>query len=272
MTGNDVRTMPVSVLIADDEAIARRRVTRLLRGRDNVEVVAQCAGGTEAVQQILELKPELVLLDIEMPDLDGFEVIAEVGLDRMPHVVFVTAFDQHAIRAFEVNAVDYLIKPFTTARFNEAFDRALSRLSQVADRAEEARLTTMMQRLVVEGLPARGPAAEQAGADRIIVKDRDRMRLVRAHEVDWVESEGNYVRLHIGATSYLLRGNLSRLEESLGPFGFVRVHRRFLVNLDRITEVQPWFGGDALLVLTNGAKVRLSRTFREPFEGRFLSL
>lgn len=108
--------------------------------------------------------------------------------------------------------------------------------------------------------------------DRIIIKDRNRMRLLRAYEVDWVESEGNYVRLHVGSSSHLVRGNLSRLEESLEPFGFIRVHRRFLVNLDRVIEVQPWFGGDAVLVLNSGAKVRLSRTFKHPFEGRFLSL
>jgi two-component system, LytTR family, response regulator len=119
---------------------------------------------------------------------------------------------------------------------------------------------------------ARIPSVDHSVADRIIVKDRDRIRLVRAEEIDWVESEGNYVRLHMGTASHLVRGNLSRLEESLEPFGFVRVHRRFLVNLDRVIEVQPWFGGDAVLVLSSGAKVRLSRTFKQPFEGRFLSL
>jgi len=261
--------MNASVLIADDEAIARRRTARLLRERNDVDIVAQCAGGAEAVSAIREHEPDLVLLDIQMPDIDGFGVISEIGIDKMPQVVFVTAYDQHAIRAFEVNAVDYLIKPYTSERFHEAVDRALKRIVQGAERVEEARLEAMLQRLFGEN--ERGNASEEPGADRIIVRDRDRMRLIRVQDVDWIESEGNYVRLHIGATSHLIRGNLGKLEEKLATFGFVRVHRRFLVNVDRVTEVQPWFGGDAILILGNNAKVRLSRTFREPFEKRFLS-
>lgn len=261
--------MNASVLIADDEAIARRRSARLLRERNDVDIVAQCAGGAEAVSAIREHEPDLVLLDIQMPDIDGFGVISEIGIDKMPQVVFVTAYDQHAIRAFEVNAVDYLIKPYTSERFHEAVDRALKRVVQGAERVEEARLEAMLQRLFGES--ERSNASEEPGADRIIVRDRDRMRLVRVQDVDWIESEGNYVRLHVGATSYLIRGNLGKLEEKLASFGFVRVHRRFLVNVDRVTEVQPWFGGDAILILGNNAKVRLSRTFREPFEKRFLS-
>lgn len=261
--------MTASVLIADDEAIARRRSARLLRERNDVDIVAQCAGGAEAVSAIREHEPDLVLLDIQMPDIDGFGVISEIGIDKMPQVVFVTAYDQHAIRAFEVNAVDYLIKPYTSERFHEAVDRALKRVVRGTDRGDEARLEAMLQRLFGEN--ERGNQPEEPGADRIIVRDRDRMRLIRVQDVDWIESEGNYVRLHVAAASYLIRGNLGKLEEKLSTFGFVRVHRRFLVNVDRVTEVQPWFGGDAILILGNNAKVRLSRTFREPFEKRFLS-
>ena len=270
MGSHEIAYMTASVLIADDEAIARRRTARLLRERNDVDIVAQCAGGAEAVSAIREHEPDLVLLDIQMPDIDGFGVISEVGIDKMPQVVFVTAYDQHAIRAFEVNAVDYIIKPYTSERFHEAVDRALKRVVQGTDRSEEARLEAMLQRLF--GDTERGsPQADEPGGDRIIVRDRDRMRLVRVQDVDWIESEGNYVRLHVGTTSYLIRGNLGKLEEKLTQFGFVRVHRRFLVNVDRVTEVQPWFGGDAILILGNNAKVRLSRTFREPFEKRFLS-
>ena len=240
-------------IIADDEPLARRRSARLLRERDDVDIVAQCSGGHEAIAAIREHRPDLALLDIQMPDVDGFGVITEMGVDAMPQVVFVTAYDQHAIRAFEINAVDYIVKPYTPARFHEAVDRALSRIAHRA--SEETRLSSTLQRV----------------ADRILVRDRDRIRLVRIRDVDWVASEANYVRLHVGATSYLVRGNLGKLEEKLAPFGFIRVHRRFLVNVDRVAEVQPWFGGDAILVLANNAKVRLSRTFREPFEKRFLS-
>lgn len=265
---------PVKVLIADDEPLARRRSARLLRERNDVEIVAQCSGGREAVKMIRELKPDLALLDIQMPDLDGFGVIAEVGPAEMPQVVFATAFDQHAIRAFEIDACDYLVKPFTSERFHAAVDRSIDRVrlrvSRKGERgAEEDRLLSILQRVFdEEGERAHN---EAAGSDRILVRDRDRVRLVRVRDVDWVESEANYVRLHVGAASYLIRGNLGKLEEKLSGFGFVRVHRRFLVNVERVTEVQPWFGGDAVLVLSNNAKVRLSRTFREPFERRFLS-
>jgi two-component system LytT family response regulator len=240
-------------IIADDEPLARRRSARLLRERDDIEIVAQCSGGREAIAAIRGHKPDLALLDIQMPDVDGFGVITEIGVESMPQVVFVTAYDQHAIRAFEINAVDYVVKPYTPQRFNEAVDRALSRIAHRD--GELSRMSSTLQRV----------------ADRILVRDRDRIRLVRIKDVDWVASEANYVRLHVGTTSYLIRGNLGKLEEKLAPFGFIRVHRRFLVNVDRVAEVQPWFGGDAILVLANNAKVRLSRTFREPFERRFLS-
>lgn len=262
--------MTASVVVADDEALARRRVVRLLKERDDVEVVAQCTGGVEAVGAIREHAPDLVLLDIQMPDMDGFEVIAELGLEKMPQVVFATAYNEHAIRAFEVNAVDYIIKPYTTERFNEAVDRALLRIPGLGPRGDE-RLEAMLQRLFGEDANREKSVNDEPGSDRILVKDRDRTRLVKAQDLDWIEAEGNYVRLHLGATSYLIRGNLGKLEEKLVQFGFVRVHRRFLVNIERVMEVQPWFGGDAVLVLNNGAKVRLSRTFKESFEARFLS-
>ena len=264
--------MMASVVVADDEALARRRIVRLLRDREDVEVVAQCAGGAEAVGAIREHSPDLVLLDIQMPDMDGFEVIAELGVEKMPQVVFATAYNQHAIRAFEVNAVDYIIKPYTTERFNEAVDRALTRIADKGPRGDEARLEAMMQKLFGDDARSeRTSKDDEAGSDRILVKDRDRTRLVKAQDIDWVEAEGNYVRLHAGATSYLIRGNLGKLEEKLAQFGFARVHRRFLVNVERVSEVQPWFGGDAVLVLNTGAKVRLSRTFKDAFEARFLS-
>jgi two-component system LytT family response regulator len=257
----------VKVLVADDEPLARRRSARLLRERDDVEILAQCSGGNEAISAIREHSPDLVLLDIQMPDVDGFGVVTEIGLANMPHVIFVTAYDQHAIKAFEINAVDYIVKPYTSERFHEAVDRAIARIGlKTADAsADEARLVSVLQRVFADD------DKTERGSDRILVRDRDRIRLVRANDVDWVESEANYVRLHVGSASYLIRGNLGKLEEKLAAFGFVRVHRRFLVNVDRVTEVQPWFGGDAILILSNNAKVRLSRTFRETFEKRFLS-
>lgn len=258
--------MKARVLITDDEPLSRRRTARILRERDDVEVIGQCSGGEEAIASIRDNNPDLVLLDIQMPDIDGFGVISEIGAENMPYVIFITAFDQHAIKAFEVNAVDYLVKPYTTERFHEAIDRALSRLTDRAGKNDGAKLEAILQRVFSDD--ARG---ESPGSDKILVRDRDRTRLIRARDIDWVESEANYVRLHTGNTSHLIRGNLGKLEEKLGAFGFVRVHRRFLVNVDRVTEVQSWFGGDAILILGNNTKVRLSRTFRETFEKRFLS-
>ena len=257
----------VKVLVADDEPLARRRSARLLRERDDVEILAQCSGGGEAIAAIRENRPDLVLLDIQMPDVDGFGVVAEVGLENMPHVIFVTAYDQHAIKAFEINAVDYIVKPYTSERFHEAVDRAIARMAAKTTETstDEARLVSVLQRVFAD------EEKTERGSDRILVRDRDRIRLVRANDVDWVESEANYVRLHVGTASYLIRGNLGKLEEKLSAFGFVRVHRRFLVNFDRVTEVQPWFGGDAIIILSSNTKVRLSRTFRETFEKRFLS-
>jgi two-component system LytT family response regulator len=257
--------MKARIVIADDEPLPRRRNARLLKERDDVEVVAQCSGGDEAIAAIREHNPDLVLLDIQMPDVDGFGVISEVGTDRMPYVIFITAYDQHAIKAFEVNAVDYLVKPYTTERFQDSIDRALKRLAERDGKDDGSRLESILQRVFSD--ESRG---DHSASDKILVRDRDRTRLVRARDIDWVESEANYVRLHVGPASYLIRGNLGRFEEKLTPFGFARVHRRFLVNVDRVTEVQPWFGGDAVLVLANNTKVRLSRTFKETFEKRFL--
>lgn len=258
--------MKARVLITDDEPLSRRRTARILKEREDVEVIGQCSGGEEAIASIRQNGPDIVLLDIQMPDIDGFGVISEIGTENMPYVVFITAYDQHAIKAFEVNAIDYLVKPYTTERFHEAIDRAIKRLSERSGKADGAKLEAILQRVFSDD--ARGDAP---GSDKILVRDRDRTRLIRARDIDWVESEANYVRLHTGNTSHLIRGNLGKLEEKLAAFGFVRVHRRFLVNVDRVTEVQPWFGGDAILILGNNTKVRLSRTFRDTFEKRFLS-
>jgi two-component system LytT family response regulator len=257
--------MKARVLITDDEPLSRRRTARLLRERDDVEVIGQCSGGEEAIAAIREENPDLVLLDIQMPDVDGFGVISEVGTDAMPYVIFITAFDQHAIKAFEVNAVDYLVKPYSTERFHESIDRALKRLEEKSGKGDGSKLDAILQRVFSD------ETRSDAGSDKILVRDRDRTRLVRARDIDWIESEANYVRLHVGNSNYLIRGNLGKLEEKLAAFGFARVHRRFLVNVERVTEVQPWFGGDAILILGTNTKVRLSRTFRESFEKRFLS-
>ncbi|HEX7979939.1 MAG TPA: LytTR family DNA-binding domain-containing protein [Gemmatimonadaceae bacterium] len=259
---------PVTVLVADDEPLARRRILRLLRAEPGVEVVAECKGGHSAVEQILARNPDLVFLDIQMPDLDGFGVIAEVGPERMPAVVFVTAFDQYALRAFEVHALDYLLKPFEADRFHNTLVRARANLSprREAVYPGEERL----RRLLAEVLGIREGVGEPAKAtspffERVAVKTDGATRILQIADVDWFETDGNYVRVHVGKSAYLIRSTANRLQEELDPRRFARIHRRFLVNVDRVVGLEPWFGGDAIVLLRDGSKLRLSRNYREGF-------
>ena len=287
---------PITVLIAEDEPVPRRRLARLLGEEPDVRVVAQCAGGREAVERIREESPDLVFLDVQMPDLNGFQVIEAVGPERMPTVVFVTAFDAYAVRAFEVHAVDYLLKPYDQARFRTALDRARQRLrggtapnGGSGGPDEDARLRALIRSVaseLVRSEPAttaesptvtaelRTTGAQATGAhataEHLAVRVDGALRIVRLDEIDWFESEGNYVRVHTGRQSYLVRQTSAHLEAQLDARRFARIHRRYLVNLARVHEVQPWFGGDAVVVLKDGTKLRLSRTYREQFHGRFL--
>ena len=262
---------PITVLVADDEPLARRRLLRLLRAEPDIEVVAECKGGRSAVEQILACHPDLVFLDIQMPDLDGFGVIAEVGADRMPAVVFVTAFDQYALRAFEVHAFDYLLKPFEGERFDGALARARAHLG--ASRREGYPGEQQLRRLLAEVLSQRGEGASKPASpffERVAVKSDGATRILQIADVDWFETDGNYVRVHVGKSTYLIRTTANRLQEELDPARFARIHRRFLVNVDRVVGLEPWFGGDAVVLLRDGTKLRLSRNFREEFLGRML--
>jgi two-component system LytT family response regulator len=263
----------VRAMVVDDEAVARRRVARLAGERSDLEIVAECGGGREALQAIEAHRPELVFLDVQMPDMDGFEVLRNVP--DLPAVVFVTAYDQYALRAFDACAVDYLLKPYETDRFHQAVDRALRWIrSESPD--EDERLRTLL-REVLQGAGQMAPAGDGGSAtdgagrlDRFLVKRGGKSTLVRAEDVDWIESEGNYVSLHVGPQSHLVRSTLAACADSLDPRKFVRIHRRFIVNIDRVKEIQPWFGGDSIVVLNNGHKLRLSRNFREHFHSRVM--
>jgi len=270
MTSPRVTDRTVTVLVADDEPLARRRLLRLLRAESGVEVVAECKGGRSAVEQILARKPDLVFLDIQMPDLDGFGVIAEVGPERMPSVVFVTAFDQYALRAFEVHALDYLLKPFEADRFHNALVRARAHISPSSNAAYpgEDRLRRLLSE-VLGGGGARDPETATKSAspffERVAVKTDGATRILQIADVDWFETDGNYVRVHVGKNTYLIRSTANRLQEELDPRRFARIHRRFLVNVDRVVGLEPWFGGDAIVLLRDGSKLRLSRNYREGF-------
>jgi two-component system LytT family response regulator len=261
---------PVTVLVADDEPLARRRILRLLRAEPGVEVVAECKGGHSAVEQIRARNPDLVFLDIQMPDLDGFGVIAEVGPEQMPSVVFVTAFDQYALRAFEVHAMDYLLKPFESDRFHSALVRARTNLSPRREAAYpgEDRLRRLLAEVLGTGPGREGEAATRMTSpffERVAVKTDGATRILQIADVDWFETDGNYVRVHVGKSTYLIRSTANRLQEELDPRRFARIHRRFLVNIDRVVGLEPWFGGDAIVLLRDGSKLRLSRNYREEF-------
>ena len=261
---------PVTVLVADDEPLARRRILRLLRAEAGVEVVAECKGGRSAVEQIRARNPDLVFLDIQMPDLDGFGVIAEVGPERMPSVVFVTAFDQYALRAFEVHALDYLLKPFEAERFHSTLVRARANLSPQREAAYpgEDRLRRLLAEVLGTAQPREGDPGAKATPqffERVAVKTDGATRILQIADVDWFETDGNYVRVHVGKSTYLIRSTAIRLQEELDPRRFARIHRRFLVNIDRVVGLEPWFGGDAIVLLRDGSKLRLSRNYREGF-------
>ena len=276
-TGEPRDAAGLDVLIVDDEPLARRGVRELVAGRPNVAEVREAGGGAEAVRVIRERRPDLVFLDVQMPRVDGFGVIEAVGLLAMPPVVFVTAYDAHAVRAFEVHAVDYLLKPYDQARFRTALARARERIHPSPNESDAPPDDDVRLRALLRGLLESGGGPEgarelvaPASAEHVAVRVDGALRIVRLDEIDWFETEGNYVRIHAGRQSYLVRQTAAHLESQLDPRRFVRIHRRYLVNLARVHEVQPWFGGDAVVVLRDGTKLRLSRTYREQFHSRFL--
>ena len=251
------------VLIVDDEPLARKRLQRLA-ALEGARVVGQCESGPEAVAAIAEKRPDLVLLDVQMPEMSGFDVVRAVGPERMPLVVFVTAYDAYAIPAFEIHAVDYLLKPVEDARFRLAIERARER---VARRASSSRaLHALLDELKRSGDEIRrlaGSGARPAYLDRLWVTLAGRSVLLQTSQIDWVEAEGNYARLHVGERSCLIRETMAALEERLDPRQFLRVHRSAIVNLARVKELKPWFRGNYLIRLTTGAEVQLSRRYRD---------
>jgi two-component system LytT family response regulator len=245
----------IRVIIVDDEELGRQRVRELLRNEDGFEVVGECADGNTAVEQIHELRPDLVFLDVQMPGMDGFQVLETLDPASMPVVVFITAYDEFAVRAFEASAVDYLMKPFYKSRFHAAVERARARV-------EHARLKGLDRRLLslIEGVP--GPRAP----DRFVIRQGSRIYFLPSEEVDWLEGEGNYVRLHSGGKSHLIRSMIGTLVERLDPRRFIRVHRSVIVNVEGIKEIQVFGRGTYVLVLRDGSKLRSSATFRAAVE------
>jgi two-component system LytT family response regulator len=233
------------ILIVDDEAPARERLKRLLSHIANAEIIGEAEDGVQAVELIEQERPDLVLLDIHIPGLDGFGVIE--ALEEPPPVVFVTAYDEYAIRAFEVNALDYLLKPFSQERLEKAIRRAQE--AQAEERDLSAKLGPLLENLAAQG----------RYLTRLAVRDRNRIRVLDVDEVDWIAAEAEQVLVHVGDKAYTIRRALTELEARLDPAHFFRTHRSAIVNLDRVQEIVPWFKGSHRLRLTTGTEVELSR-------------
>jgi two-component system LytT family response regulator len=245
--------LSIRALIVDDEPLARDCVRLALAREEGFQVVGECGDGRSTVEAILALNPDLVFLDVQMPGENGFDVIARVGPARMPPVVFVTAYDEHAVRAFEVHALDYILKPFDDARFREVMDHVRRRLAAEEREGAGATLAALLRDQ---------PGERSRFARRITVETDNRIRFLLVEEIDFLESEGNYVRIHHGTETHRIRSSLTGLTEQLDPARFIRIHRSTTVNVDRIKEVQPWFGGDYLAILRDGTQLRVSRRYR----------
>jgi two-component system LytT family response regulator len=255
--------VPLRVLIVDDEPLARDCVRLALRDAPGVQILDDCRDGAEAVRMIRRLQPDVVFLDVQMPGADGFAVIERVGAEHMPAVVFVTAYDRHALRAFEVHALDYVLKPFENARLLAALDRARERLRSRHDGEIARRLAALVAGWMPEP-PRPVPTAEPGYVERFTVRHDDRISFVGAEQIDWIEAEGNYAVLHAGGTTHRVRLTLNAIERQLDPRRFARIHRSTIVNLARVREIQPWFGGDYIALLDGGRKLRVSRTRAGP--------
>jgi two-component system LytT family response regulator len=249
----DADSTKIRALIVDDEPLARRRIKSLLAHESSVDVIGECSDGHKAVTSINELTPDLVFLDVQMPAMDGFEVIKTIGPERMPTVIFVTAYDQYALKAFEVNAIDYLLKPFDRRRFQKTLERAKAMIRGLQNDNVNNQLLSLLDDL----------RREQEMPDRFIIKNGGRVVFLRVEEIDWMRVVGNYVRLQAGPDSHLMRETMNGMEAKLSPDKFMRIHRSTIVNIDRVKEVQPWAKGEYVVIMRDGTRLIMSRRYRE---------
>ncbi len=241
---NKIRT-----LIVDDEPLAREGIRMLLSEDPQITIAGECSDGSDAVEKIVEQLPDLVFLDIQMPEISGFDVLEQIGSDAAPPIIFVTAFDKYALQAFDVHAIDYLLKPFTRERFFKALEKAKV---QIATGEAHKNLQAL-----IEGLELRGKYME-----RVVVKTSGRIFFLDVGEIEWIEAADTYVRLHVGRESHLVRGTMNRLETKLDPNKFLRIHRSIIVNLERIKELHPLFHGEYAITLHDGTRLTSGRSYR----------
>ena len=241
----------IRTLIVDDEPLARERIVDMLLGDVEVEIIGECGDGLAAVAAVEAHKPDLVFLDVQMPELDGFGVLE--AIEEAPVIIFVTAYDQYALRAFEVHALDYLLKPFDRERFDKALQRAKHQIERERAGAVNRELVALLADLKSRPKPI----------ERLVIKAGGRVFFLRVDEIDWIEAAANYVKLHVGEEAHLLRETINGLAAKLDPDKFLRIHRSIIVNLERVKELQPWFHGDYVVILQNGAQLTSSRNYRE---------
>jgi two-component system, LytTR family, response regulator len=246
----------IRVLMTDDEPVALRRMRRLLRAADDVDIVGECGDGASAVEAIRELKPDVVLLDVQMPELDGFGVVQALGAETLPAIIFVTAYDRYALRAFDVHALDYVLKPVDQGRLLLAIDRARTRIATHRHQTMDARMVALLEDLT----------AQRRYLTRLPVRSERGVRVIDLVDVEWISASDNYVTLHAAGREYLLRDTMTRLERQLNPTHFVRIHRSTIVQVDRIHELLPAFHGDYTIVLKDGTRLTLTRGYRPKVE------
>jgi len=248
----------LGVLIVDDQALVRAGFRMILEAEQDIEVVGEYSDGTEAVSAIRDASPDLLFLDIQMAGMTGFELADALGPDRMPAVVFVTAYDEYALRAFEIHALDYLLKPFSAERFRSALNHAREHLVNRGAAGGEARPAT-------SGFP---PGASHPPRERLVIRSSGRIYFIPIADIDWCEAAGNYVRLHVGSQAHFVRQTMSHLEAELGSPRFARIHRCTIVNINRIEELRSSFNGEYIVILKGGTRLTLSRGYREALQTR----
>jgi two-component system, LytTR family, response regulator len=239
----DNRPVPIHALVVDDESLARRNLTVLLRDNPDIARITECGSGLEAIAEIKKSKPDLVFLDVQMPECGGFDVLELLGSEVPPVIIFVTAYDEYALRAFQAGALDYLLKPFDDARFHRALSRAKEKLAHYAP-------------------------AQSRPARRLVIKSRGQVLFLDAADVDWIEAAGYYACLHVGSETHIMRRTLSELEKDLGEEKFIRIHRSIIVNLERIRGLELQNGGEYEVVLKSKVRLQLSRRFRKTLQDR----
>jgi two-component system LytT family response regulator len=248
----------IRVVLADDERLAREKLRLLLASEPGIQIVAECGDGAQAVLAIRKHQADLAILDVQMPGMDGFEVLSQLSPDEMPVVIFATAYDQYALRAFEANALDYLLKPFDRERLHNAMEKARLHLSGSQNREITRRILDLLSQ-IVPGMPAPAPSP---GESRLVIREKGRIVFLNLDQIDWIDASANYVRLNMGKESHLVRETIGKIAERLDPNRFVRIHRSTIVDVRKIKELIPVNSGEYIVVLRNGKELSCSRGHR----------